>query len=315
LLSVTIFPRKDFWMVLRKTSTAVVLAMLFLLLFAVPSAYASTTRQRNANPDLASSPAAPIHPSASCPQPDRHQDISTLTQKERLDEGYPMPINKFGQVDVVNGKTDPHVDQFIHDKGVHFCADTDVQSPVGTSFTTPGSSESNNRIWSGNYADGGNNYTYVQMFWTESCTAFGTNDWYSTWAGIGGIGNTNLVQAGVYGYNTNAVNHGYEAWIQNTAVNNTSTVVFSSSCGDYMGVEIGTGNCMIVFDETNGDSSGWRCTGPNANSSTAECIVEAPVFPGNIITELSNYNSETLTACQVEINAGSNQKINNVSHD
>jgi hypothetical protein len=73
-----------------------------------------------------------------------------LTPKERLDEGYPMPINKFGQVDFVSGKSDPHVDQIIHDRGMHYCADTDVPSISKTSFESLGSGESNNRTWSGN---------------------------------------------------------------------------------------------------------------------------------------------------------------------
>ena len=54
-----------------------------------------------------------------------NQAISTLTPQERLDQGYPLPVN---------GKTDPNVDQIVHDKGVHFCADTDVPRPVQPSI-------------------------------------------------------------------------------------------------------------------------------------------------------------------------------------
>lgn len=139
----------------RKTRTAVVLATLFFLLFAVPSAYAASTTTQSTP---TTRPVAATHPSASCPQPNRNQAISTLTLQERLDQGYPMPVN---------GKTDPHVDQMVHDKGVHFCADTDVSLPVqpSTSINTKYNSsntEYNSRIWSGNFA-GGDNYTYVQI--------------------------------------------------------------------------------------------------------------------------------------------------------
>lgn len=296
-------------MVLRKTGTAVVLALLLLLLFAVPPAHASTTSQSTASP---SHSAAPAHPSASCPQPDHHQDIRTLTPKERLDEGYPMPINKHGQVDFTNGKTDSRVDQIIHDKGVHFCSDTDVQTTFRSSIV---GGESNNRIWSGNYADGGQDYTYAQMFWNVSCMAWGSNDYYFTWVGIGGVNNNNLVQTGVLGADSSAITHTYTAVIENVAASNPYAVsIFSVNCGDAMGAEIAAGNCMLVWDQTSGATSGWRCTGPNANSSTAECIVEAPTINGSI-AYLSNYGTETLTGCQVEINAGSNQGINNVPHD
>jgi hypothetical protein len=275
-----------------------VLATLFFLLFAVPSAYASTTAQSTP----ATHPVAATHPSASCPQPNRNQAISTLTLQERLDQGYPLPVN---------GKTDPNVDQIVHDKGVHFCADTDVPRTLKTSI---GHSESNSRWWSGNYADGGYSYTYVQLFWNESCIAYGTNDHYSTWAGIGGINSNNLVQAGADGNNWDAFTHNYDAWIENTASGYEATL-FSINCGDAIFVEIASGNCMYLVDETSGKNSGWRCTGPNADSSMAECIVEAPTINGSV-ANLSNYGTETLSSCQIEIGgASTNYGIGNVPHD
>lgn len=211
----------------------------------------------------------------------------------------------------VNGKTNPRVDQIIHDRGIHFCADTDIPRVAHTAPVNH--AESNNRVWSGNYADGGLNYTYVQVFWNESCIAFGTNDWYSTWAGIGGLRNANLVQAGVDGYNANLFKHGYVAWVQNFGTN-YDVNVFNVNCGDAMGAEIAEGNCMIVFDETSGTTSGWRCVGPKADSSTAECIIEAPTVNGSI-APLSNFGDETLIGCDVEVNAANKTGIINVPHD
>jgi hypothetical protein len=90
--------------------------------------------------------------------------------------------------------------------------------------------------------------------------------------------------------------------------------VFNINCGDHMLAEVGAGNCMIVIDSTSGASSGWRCSGANANTSTAECIVEAPTI-NNSIANLSNYGQQQFTGCDVEINAGSNHGINTVPHD
>ena len=222
----------------RKTSTAVVLATLFFLLFAVPSAYAASTTTQSTP---TTQPVAATHPSASCRQPNRNQAISTLTPQERLDQGYPLPVN---------GKTDPNVDQIVHDKGVHFCADTDVPRPVQPSIASH--SESNQRQWSGNYADGGGNYTYVQMFWYESCILQKTQtDYYATWAGIGGVGNNNLVQTGADGLTEGGTYQSYYTWVENTA-DGYNAVMFNINCGDAMAVEVASGNCMYVIDETSG---------------------------------------------------------------
>jgi hypothetical protein len=212
---------------------------------------------------------------------------------------------------------------------VHFCSDTDTPRSLKSTFptgaplaTNPGTksdtihAQYHSRIWSGNYADGGNNYTYVHLQWRESCTAFGTNDVYSTWAGLGGVGNNNLVQAGADGVNSGAFSHYYEAWVENTADEAHSGYVFGINCGDRMVEETAAGNCSIVLDLTSGASSGWRCFGPNANSGTAECIIEAPTnTSNNTIYPLSNYGTETLQYCDVEINAGSDIGIGNVAHD
>ncbi len=280
-----------------------VAAMLFVSsgVFSFGTALAASTLSTKATSAASPMNDAPTQPSVSCPQPDRHQDISTLTLQERLDQGYPMPIN---------GKTDPRVDQIIHDKGKHFCADTDVPRTLHSSI---GHREYNSRTWSGNFADGGNNYTYVQAFWTESCIAWGTNDHYSTWAGIGGIGNNNLVQAGADGDNWNAVSHDYVAWVENLG-SGYNVSVFNFNCGDNMLAEVASGNCMLIVDQTSGATSGWRCSGANANSSTAECIVEAPTVNGST-AYLSNYGTQQFRGCAVEVNAGSTQGINSVAHD
>jgi hypothetical protein len=172
--------------------------------------------------------------------------------------------------------------------------------------------EYNNRIWSGNTANGGG-YTFVQASWTQNCIAFGTNDHYVTWVGIGGINNNNLVQTGSEGDNWNIVSHSYVAWVENTQ-NGYNVNVFNINCGDHMYAEVGAGNCMQVIDWTSGASSGWRCSGANANTSTAECIVEAPTFSGSI-ANLSNYGKQQFTGCDVEINGGSNRGINAVPHE
>jgi hypothetical protein len=252
----------------------------------------------------------PMQPSLHCLQPNRNQDISTLTLQDRIDQGYPIPVH---------GKTDPTIDKVIHDKGKHFCADTDVigtHHPSGHHTSTANAThEISDRNWSGNEADGGQNYTYAQAYWTESCAAWGTNDHWSTWAGIGGVNNSqNLLQSGAEDDNT-LTYHGYSAWVQNTAVDQLEKVVFGINCGDNMLSEVGAGNCMLIVDQTSGASSGWRCYGANPDSSTAECIVEAPVASNGSVDELSNYGTEQFRGCAVEINSGSTVGINTVPHD
>lgn len=71
---------------------------------------------------------------------------------------------------------------------------------------------------------------------------------------------------------------------------------------------------MYVSDITSGAASGWRCSGPNANSSKAECFIEAPTVNGSV-AELSNYGTEQFADCNVEVNAGPDQGINTVPHN
>jgi hypothetical protein len=150
------------------------------------------------------------------------------------------------------------------------------------------------------------------VYWNESCIAWGTNDHYLTWAGIGG--NQNLVQAGAEGDNW-GIYQSYEAWVENVA-SGPLQMVFNINCGDSMFAEIGAGNCMYVADFTSGNNSGWRCFGPNADGQTAECIVEAPTVSGSV-ANLSNYGTETLHTCQVNFTGGgsSNYGIGTVPHD
>lgn|SRR5579862_2842781 len=86
----------------------------------------------------------PLHPSATCMQPNRRRAISSLSLHDRLDQGYPLPVG---------GKTNPYVDQIVHDRGVHFCRDTDVPRHVMTH------AEYDSYNWSGNFADGAKVYT------------------------------------------------------------------------------------------------------------------------------------------------------------
>lgn len=234
-----------------------------------------------------------------------------MTLADRLRQGYPLPVA---------GKTNPQVDQIIHDKGVHFCSDTDrltsyKSKSVPQTGTPPSLTENNSRTWSGNIADAGG-YTYVQVEWQESCIAFGTHDSFATWAGIGGYNNNNLVQAGALGENTSIYSTNiHQAVIENTAVDSSAKALYTINCGDWMWVEISQGDCMYVSDLTTGSTSGWRCYGPNFNTSTAECIVEAPTNSVTGVQPLSNYGAETLHSCQVEVNAGPNVGIYYVQHD
>src|SRR5258708_2454229 len=105
----------------------------------------------------------------------------------------------------------------------------------------------------------------------------------------------------------------YVAWVENVGANYNNNV-FSINCGDSMLAEVGAGDCMYIADFTSGSTSGWRCVSPNANTSTAECIVERPTDNG-VVTNLSDYGTETFTHCEVEESAGASVGIGTVPHD
>jgi hypothetical protein len=134
-----------------------------------------------------------------------------------------------------------------------------------------------------------------------------------SWVGLGGYNNNNLVQTGSEGDNWNIFNHSYVAWVENLGANYTNNV-FSISCGDSMLAEVGAGDCMYVADLTSGSSSGWRCVSPNANTATAECIVERPTVNG-VVGYLSNYGTQTFSHCAVEESGGATVGIGTVPHD
>jgi hypothetical protein len=181
--------------------------MLFCLVnvFSAGTVFAYSAIKLKATPTGIPAPNAPTRPSSSCIQPDRYQNISTLTLKERLDQGYPLPVA---------GKTNSTIDKIIHDRGKHFCLDTDVPRKAQTSVNRV--SESNDRIFSGNYGIN-ENYTLVYSQWVESCISWGTNDHVVTWVGIGGIDNHNLVQTGSEEDNWSATDHQSYVWAENTA--------------------------------------------------------------------------------------------------
>lgn len=254
----------------------------------------------------------PIKPSVSCPQPNRQQDINTLTLQDRIDQGYLIPHS--------GKKIDPSLDKAYHDYGTHFCPDSDIASNLKFTKTMPyalsrpNSGYLTSRTWSGYSAVGGG-YTFVEAEWNANCIAKGWNDRYGTWVGIEGYGNNNLVQTGTLGENAAFIT-GYYAWVMNLAVDSKGAQeVFTIGCGDLMYAEVGAGDCMQVVDFSLNYSSGWRCYGPNANQGTAECIVEAPQALDGSVYYLSNFGTQTMTNCQVEINAGSTQWLSSVPND
>jgi hypothetical protein len=266
---------------------------------ALPSSGASSSAPQRQLP--------PSKPSASCPQPDRHRSIASLSLQDRLNQGYPLPVN---------GHTDPAVDQVVHDRGVHFCQDTATPrafrsslSHIHPAASLQPQSESNSNVWAGNYADGGNNYTYVDSYWYESCILNISGTAAATWVGIG-PGSGELVQTGV-----DAVGTEYVAFVENIGTGyNWAEDVFQTYCGDYIYAEVAQSNCMYIIDEGTGYTSGWVCHGPYANSATAECIEERPIVNGTLY-EMANFHTETFDQCGVEINAGPTVGIGTVHHD
>jgi Peptidase A4 family len=234
--------------------------------------------------------ASSVPPSSSCQQPDHIRDPQTLSASERKAQGY-LPQ--------MNGRDTSALDRTYRQHGTHICTTTPTQfKNLGADF------EQDNPQWDGNVAyqrDSSNGlYPGVYGIWEVSCLPKGTNDDYSTWVGLGGVNNSNLVQAGVHGFNRGSGPH-YNAWVENLADPNNSNEqdVFPVNCGDTITAEIDAPNSFFISDTQTGDTYS-QSFGPAANETTAECIVERPIVGGGLAYGLSNFGTETFDVCQVE---------------
>jgi len=152
-------------------------------------------------------------------------------------------------------------------------------------------------IWAGNIADqptGPNTQTDHTYHYSEI-----DSDWYVPalsgsntcgtcgdlmWVGLGGNGNSNLVQGGSWSGVTFGV-ISYGLWYQNYAVDAYTIDVSSDFNGGnihyglHLYVRVDSGDCVEIGDIDTQEFHSW-CHGPNASNQTAEAVMErAQGFP------------------------------------
>lgn len=142
--------------------------------------------------------------------------------------------------------------------------------------------------------------------WIVPQIEYSVNDTYSSvWVGIGGYGETSLIQAGTEQHCENGKIE-YFAWYELLPRTIITIPSLSIQPGDKVTATITllndkTDSWLIqVVDETEGKSFQKTVTYDSTRKS-AEWIVERPLVNGEIST-LANFNQVTLTGCKLTIN-------------
>lgn len=220
--------------------------------------------------------------STSCVQPPANMDPDTLTDAQ---------IALYGLPPRHPGMNHAAWKALVLSVKQHYCSWTST------------SNQNSYQPWGGNIADQGG-YNFASVYYNVPCIASGSQTGDSSfWVGIGGVNNGNvvhLVQTGTASqtsYFLGIQQYSYYAWVENTAASpSTEREVFGVSCGDRMYAEVSGGNHMFVEDITSGASSGDMSFGPNADSSTAECIAENPNYGAQ---PLADFRSVAFSSCDV----------------
>lgn len=226
--------------------------------------------------------------SVNCIQPPPNKDPDTFTTSDLVRYGLPPHIQ---------GENHTAWRNLVFSAKHRFC--TTTSTPNKNSF----------QPWAGNIGTGGG-YSSVYLNWNVPCIASGSQSGKSShWLGIGGVGNNNLVQTGTASqtsYFLGFQQYSYYAWVENVAASNPyEQQVFSVNCGDYMFAEVYGGNVMYISDNSSGNYS-TQAYGPNANSSTFECIAEDP---NNGSQSLADFRYVVFTGC-----GGNRGEVGQVSH-
>jgi hypothetical protein len=246
-----------------------------------------------------------------CPQPPTTIDHATLSNAD---------LDKYGLPRYQSGKDKGAWQNTVRAMKHHVCSGTLTR--YSNAFATSAQSTHqlaptcnpynlNSNIWTGNIAvnastDGsckqGNQYTEADAVFYVPCVKPGSPTGVeSSWVGLGGWGNKNLVQAGSHSeiwYDIfGGTHYNYYAWTQNLAASSTETWLFGVNCNDRMQVFVYHSNETYLVDHNSGNYN-TTTTGPTASSATAEWIVERPsscdIFGNNCNPQsLADFQSET----------------------
>ena len=166
-----------------------------------------------------------------------------------------------------------------------------AKAPQGSATSNFGWSSSN---WSG-YAITGGPYNTITGSWVVPAVQPSTKSTYSSsWIGIDGFNNSNLIQTGTEQDYYNGSAH-YGAWWEILPAAETVIPSLTVHPGDHMSASVqnlGTGQWSITLkDDTTGQSftTQQAYSGPE---SSAEWIQEAPTVGGRV-APLANYGETT----------------------
>lgn len=171
----------------------------------------------------------------------------------------------------------------------------------GGGSTSYGWSSSN---WSG-YAITGSTYNDITGNWVvPAVKATRGTDYSSTWIGIDGYNNSDLIQTGTEQDTSNGGT--YYAWWEILPAAETQITTATNSSGQSVAATVHPGDTMTAHIHNNGNgtwtinisdtTAGWNFTTTQSYSgpaSSAEWIEEAPTIGGRVAT-LANYGTVTL---------------------
>jgi hypothetical protein len=172
-------------------------------------------------------------------------------------------------------------------------------APASASATTSGSliraSGQHSSNWSG-YGLAGSFSAVTGSWVVPTATPSAATTYASTWIGIDGLANRNLIQTGTESDVINGVVH-YDAWWEVLPAAETVIAKLTVSPGDHMTAAItrGVGKkwTISLTDTTSGASFSYSRNYKGIGTS-AEWIVERPQI-GRTLATLTNYGSTTFT--------------------
>jgi hypothetical protein len=169
-----------------------------------------------------------------------------------------------------------------------------AQTQPDTTSTTPARVSDTSSNWSGYVANGGT-YTSVSGTWNVPQVGATTSGADATWVGIGGVGGTDLIQAGTMATVTGG-GVSYEAWIE-MLPDAAKTITLDVAPGDSITVTIteqSSGVWLISMLNNTTQGSYQRTVSYTSSRSSAEWIQEAP-SSGRGIVPLDDFGTVRFT--------------------
>lgn len=171
-------------------------------------------------------------------------------------------------------------------------------APTGPTAVAPvaPAAQGQSRNWAGFAATGGT-FTAVSGAWTvPNVSAGSTPGADATWVGIGGVGTTDLIQAGT----DSTVQGGrvvYTAWME-TLPQASQTVPLAVGAGDSVSVSItqqANGAWQILIRNTTTGQTYQQNVTYSSSRSSAEWIEESPAVGRRLLLPLDNFGKVTFT--------------------